>query len=173
MPGILRVVALQRSDRSYALQIQVDSRRWEVDPDQAGTYAACCVARALAAQQEAAVFGMLLSRGQSASKIAGVVGDLRPTRPDDDWKTDPARFIPGFSMDFGPFVSFAVDGVPLGVLTPEQLTQHALTVLRMAAAVQLSAGVYRWARVELDEEEARAVMVTLTEFWPSDIPQPT
>lgn len=171
--GELRVLALQRPDGRYAMEINAGSHSWSLDPDRAGMYAACCVTRALAAAQEGTLFRMLLASGQTGPAISEVVRGLRTMRPDDDWKTEPARFVPGFSMQLGPFVYFEVGNTRLGILTPDQLTQHAVSVLRMAAGVTLSDGVYRWARRDLDEQEARGITAALVEFWPLEVPIPT
>jgi len=139
--------------------------------DEAKDYAQTCVARAIQAEHDSALFALFKGMGVSFSDIAKMIAeDLRPDRPVDEAATAPFGFEPAVGMK-GPFIHFTVNGKPTGGhLSTGKLKSHALDVLSALAAADLDQAFYRFATGALGQskDRAAAVVSSLGSHWPTD-----
>jgi hypothetical protein len=157
-------------DGSYGVGINVGAdRAWTLDPSQAVAYAVACVTRATEAEHDAAVFAAMQAAGLDQKAAAMfIVKDLRPDRPSDHSATEPLQFHTALGLKAGPFIKMDLDGELAGEMTPGDLIDHAMGVLKTLAAADLDAALKRTlsGSVGLDDDRARAVVGLLAQHWP-------
>lgn len=158
---------------TYGVALNVgDDRSWALSRDRAVAYAAACVAVATAAEHDAAVFNLLTKQVGLPRETVGavLVNDIHPDRPEQHAATDPLRFATALGLKHGPFLKMTLDGKPAGELTPADLRDHALGVLKVIAAADLDAALHRAlvGPFGLDDDRARQIIGSLANHWPAE-----
>lgn len=160
-------------DGSYGVTVSVgEDRAWTLPRRRAERYAVACMARAIEAEHDAAVFRLLTIRLRMEAKSAAalVVQDVRASRQADDRATAPMRFVPSLTIEGKPFLVHEVDGETVGQLIPADLRDHAAGVLQVLAAADLDRALLAslTGAIGLDDGTARAVIGALAEHWPEE-----
>lgn len=162
---------------AYGVTINIgDDHAWTLTPDAAIAYAATCVRRATEVEHDAAVISLTTHIGIPLKHAARLVtDDLRPNRPLDHTATEPLQILPVLGARTGPHLRLRLRGEPAGEVTPADLIDHAVGVLRVLAAADLDAVLRRTlvGQYGLDEQRARATVATLADHWPEQRPPRT
>jgi hypothetical protein len=167
-------------DGTYGAEVTCGAdHAWSLDYGQAVAYATACVEQAAAADHGTAVMRLFTevgipadAAGECTRRSIGAMAD-----GERDKATRPLRFVPSVGRarhprpDAGrylPVIEMKLDGKDIGVMSPQDLRDHAIGVLGALTAAKLDECVFQFLTecADLDGGTARAVVGSLSEHMP-------
>lgn len=157
------------ADGSYGIVLSIGpDRAWPVTRGRAHMYAMAALAIAEQADYEQALYRQLtmkMEQGQDAALM--MLANFRRGVPGTDHAAfDPLDFVAGINSEGKSFVRIDLDGKGVGQISPEELRQHALAVLRNRLIAPLDTLYRRQLTevVDLDDATAKIAVNALAHF---------